>query len=107
MRCAEKRFNRRHPVDFTAYLMWEGRLIDACARNLSPQGALLSCNGLSCPAGMEIRVCCIVSRRYYELAGQVIHIGGGLIGVRFDIPQNAFYQAVALREMNGRVLMTA
>ena len=98
MRCVELRFNRRRPANFTAYIMWDGRLIEATAVNVSLHGMLLECNGLSCPEGMEISVCCIVSRTYYEMAGRVAHIGNGKIGISFNMQQSGFNRAVEMRE---------
>lgn len=99
MRCKELRAGHRHPVDFTAYIMWNGRLIESSAINISPQGILLECSAFSSPEGTEIRICAIVARRYYELAGRVAHAGQGRLGIRFNLPQVTFHQAALARSL--------
>lgn len=105
MRCAEHRFSRRHTIDFSTYIMWDGRLIEASARNISLQGLLLECRGLSSPVGIEIKICCIVARKYYEIAGHITHIKNGMIGIGFTTPEPEFQRAVLLRAESGKGLM--
>ena len=100
MHCKELRFNRRHAVDFTVYLMWDGQLVEASARNISLHGILLVGKRIDLFTGRQVKVCCIASRRYYELAGTVVHSGNGWVGICFITPQPAFLQVVLARVEN-------
>ena len=106
MRCKELRLNRRHAADFTAYLMWDGELIAAMVKNVSLEGLLLECHGVASPACTPVYICCIVSRRFYEIKGRIAHIHNSQIGICFNTPQLSFHQAVLLRAKMENSLMT-
>lgn len=73
-------------------------MIAAAVRNVSLQGILLECYGFSSPAYIEVCVCCIVSRRYYEMEGMITRILDGKIAISFNTPHPSFHQATRQRE---------
>ncbi|MFC1747274.1 PilZ domain-containing protein [Pseudomonadota bacterium] len=90
MRNVEHRSKKRHTVNFPACLMWEKRLIETIAVNLSPQGALLNVYSHNIPPNASIRVCCSMQGKIYDIPGIVIHNTDGRVGIEFRKQQNEF-----------------
>ncbi len=107
MEQTEKRFSARHNTDFTAYIMWDGRLIEARAINISNSGILLATKSLTCPTNTAVSLCCIVARQYHDIPGHIVHIENGKIAIAFNQTQPKFFQKIIIRDFQSALLKPA
>lgn len=94
MRSVEQRSKKRHQVDFAACLVWEKRLIETVAINLSQEGALLKGHSHQFPVNATLRICCCIAEKTYDIPGIVIHNTNGNVGIEFKKQQPEFFSAV-------------
>lgn len=94
MSTVEHRFGYRIRTNFIAYIILDGRLIETRALNVGKNGMMLETSKLSCPINTRISVCCILTRRYYEIDAHTIYNADGKIGIEFNKPQTQFFHTV-------------
>ncbi|MFC1747273.1 PilZ domain-containing protein [Pseudomonadota bacterium] len=94
----EHRFEKRYETNFIAYIMWDGRLIEGTAINISPQGITLKTRALSCPANLKVSVCCFMSDKDFDVSSAITHNTNDTIGIEFNQPQTDLYQSAIEQE---------
>ncbi len=107
MRSVEQRSKKRHQVDFAACLVWEKRLIETIAINLSQQGALVKAHSHQFPTNATVKLCCRIGEKIYDIPGIVIHNTQGNVGIEFKKQQPEFFSAVMQNKEQPRAISAA
>lgn len=99
MNISEHRFNRRQPTNFIAYIMWEGRLIEGTATNISPLSIAFETKSLTCPDKLAISICCFLNNKHFDIPGTIAYRDHEIVGIEFNQPQTEFFQCALAYEL--------